>query len=100
MKRPILTSQIKEVTIPVKDLRRMITDLAYDTIEIVAQRVRRVKHSEKLDALVDVSEEERTTGQWMVSAMDMALREIETSYEDVGVHIKEQIKEYLEWEAK
>jgi hypothetical protein len=93
------TTPISEVTIPVKDLRRLINDMAYDTIEIIAHRVRKMRDSERLDAQVSVSPE-RTTADWMKSAVNMALREIETSYTEIGKHIDKQVTDYKEWKTK
>lgn len=96
-KKPILRKPIKKIEIPVSDLRRLMTDLSYDTIELVAKRVRKMLAKGDIDAMVGIEHNDYGTKEWMEHAVKIALMEIETSYEDAGKMIRNKIYLYKEW---
>ena len=74
-----------------KDLLRLVTDYSYDGIEIISEKVGRLRQ-QKLDLLSDI-DEPRSVNDWMQSAVNMCLKIINESYEDIGKHIKSKIKD-------
>lgn len=99
-KTPISKKATNEVVIPLTDLRRVMTDLAYATIEAISRKARMRMYNEKFSIMED-AREGRKTEDFMMDAAKLMLWEIDTSYPMIGKMVIDKLNKYKdEWIIK